>query len=87
MRKYDDKGTAVVGLLNIVHAHGIGMLKAAGNSRFVAETLDEAFVGRQVGVHHLERAQLVERHVHRFVNHAHAALSDLVEDAVFPHDQ
>ena len=36
---------AVFGLVNVVHAHGVGVLEPAGDHRFVFEPLDEELVG------------------------------------------
>ena len=75
---------AVFGLVNVVHAHGVGVLKPAGNDRFMLESLDEEFVAEELRGNHFQRPHFIKCQVQRLVDRTHATLPHFGQQAVFP---
>ena len=79
---HDDAVSAVVGLVDVVHADGVGVLKASGHESFTQEPPDEILALRQRRVHDLQRAHFVEEQMEGLVDVPHTAPSHLGENAI-----
>ena len=80
---HDDEGPAVLGDVEVVHAHRVGMLQPPRDHRFVAEALQEPLVVAELRGHDLHGADLPEGEMAHAVDGGHPARADLLEDLVF----
>jgi hypothetical protein len=67
-------------LADVVDAADVGVRDLARDPHLAAKTLDQLGLAAQVGTDQLERHRAVERGVDRLVDHAHAALTDALDD-------
>jgi precorrin-6x reductase len=74
--------TPIVSLIDVFHAHGVGVLQLAREGGFLAEALHEGRIARQLQVDHLQRAHLVKSHVQRLIDGRHPPLAQLAQDAI-----
>jgi len=84
---HDNERLAVFRFVNVVHRAPHWVLELPRQDGLLLETLDELLIARQGRRNHLQRAQLLEVHVQRFVHRAHGPLADLLNDLVFSTDQ
>ena len=68
-------------MVKLVDRGDAGMIEPGERDRLAAETLQHVGVG-QVGIEDLDRDFAIERLVDRLVDGAHAAATELVDDAV-----
>ena len=66
----------------IEDADDIGVVQPGGGTGLGAEPPQVVLAAAELGVHHLERHVAPERLAHGLVDHAHAALAEIAEDAV-----
>ena len=78
---HDDEVLAV-GLHDVVHGHDAGVLERGGGLRLVDEPLPALRVGDRVSGEDLEGDEAAEQGVAGLVDDAHAALPELLDDAV-----
>ena len=83
---HDDVRAAVFGLVNVVHANGVGVLEPAGDNRFVLESLDEKIVGKELRGNNFQRPHFIKCQVQRLVHGTHAALPHFGQQSVFSAD-
>ena len=77
-----DEVEAAVELARVVDRHDVRVLERHRQLRLAREALAEAFVGRELGRHQLQRDDALEAEVARAVDHAHSALPDELLGAV-----
>ena len=78
---HGDEGAAVL-LADVVNGADVGMVQSGGGPRFALEPAQRLPVARQVVRQELEGHEATESSVLRFVDHAHAAAAELLDDAV-----
>ena len=79
---HHDVDAAVGHLVEVEHAHDVGVLDVDLDVRLAAQARDLAAVARRRAAQHLDRDLVAERHVLGGVDDADAARPDLAADAV-----
>jgi len=75
---HHDEGSAVVGVVEVVHADRVRMPQFAGDDRFLLKALQEVRVPGDLISNDLDRADFVEGEVTGSVDDTHAANPDAV---------
>jgi len=68
--------------VDFVNRNDVGMVQCGSGLGFLDETQPPRGIGRLLRRKHLQRHEAVETRVPRLVDHAHAALAELLEDLV-----
>jgi hypothetical protein len=79
---HDDVGAAVGVVAEVEDLHDAGIGDRGRGAGLVEEPLDDVLVGRQRRLQHLDRGAASEQRVLGQVDRAHAALPELLDDAV-----
>ena len=79
---HGDEQAAVIGLVEIVDVHGVGVAQAAGRFGFITESGDELGIPGELRVHQLECTDFVQSHVGGFKNGTHPPAPDFGDDEV-----
>jgi len=79
---HHNKGTAVLGLIDVVHPHGVGVLQGARDDRLLREAPDEAGVVGKLGIDGFQGSHFAKVDMFGLEHRSHAALPDLRQDPV-----
>ena len=72
--------------IDVDHPHDVGVLQAGQDPGLAVEALDQVRVVPEVGGHHLQGRDVLERGVADLVHHTHAAFPELAQHLVFLRD-
>ena len=78
---HGDEGAAVL-LADVMNGADVGMIQRGGGASLALEPAQRLPVASQIVRQELERDEATEPGVLRFVDHAHAAAAELLDDAV-----
>ena len=82
VKKFHDQKGAAVFLADVVDRADVGMVERRGGLGLAAEALERLTVLRQIFRQELQRDEAAEARVFGFVNHAHAAAAELLDDPI-----